>query len=383
MFTSFVQHECWPWSYCKPKGGFWELATHGKVMKEWYAFTRKCPERGIGYTPVALLLPFSHGQANWGSFSHGYTPWETVWGFLPYERADYMIDGFMYTIVPFHPNLNKELGRLCNSPYGDIYDVLLPNPPSGTIPLRTLNNYKVACLLGNLNIDKPLAKRLMEYVKEGGTLLLNVKQVNKHFPVSFLGAKPSSKVYSVEGKVKSLINNEKITLSDNYEYKYEQIEINGAKPILVDSKNNVLACVNRYGKGNLILTTVDYLIPKTTNIGFVCREEENPFISFLLRQFTEEALPLEVKGDIEYGLNKLKDGWLIYLINNKGIYKLPRKPQRLNPEETAKVEIVLKDIKSKEITELREDKKLSLNKERNSFFIEVGPGDIKVVKIKL
>jgi len=372
--ANIVLSESWPEAYCKDKDndGTWELSPHGEVMKEWYTFTQRNPERGISYTPVALLLPFSHGQSSWGG---------KPWAFLPEGRYDYMIDAFMYTIVPQDNSLRKgEEGCLFNSPYGDIYDVLLPNPPSGPISLKTLNNYKVSILLGKFNIDKPFAERLMQYVREGGTLLLNVKQVNKYFPVSFLGAKPTSKVYPVEGKIKSLISKESFSLTDNYEY--QEIKIEKAKPILVDSKNNVMVCVNKYGKGNLILTTVDYLIPKDNLSSVRQPGKKLPFISFLLKHIVEEPLPLKVKGDIEYGLNKLKDGWLVYLINNKGVVKYTKSPQRLNSEKTAKVEIILKSIKPKEITELREDKKISWDRRKNSFFVDVGPGDVSVVKIR-
>lgn len=367
--ANIVAHESWPATYCQDKNndGIWKLSPHGEVMNEWYTFaTERYPQRGISYAPVALLLPFSHGQRTGGG---------NIWEKLPPKRHDRMIDAFTNTIVPYTMALKEgKAGCLANSPYGDIYDVLLPNPPSGPVSLDVLNNYKAAILLGKFDIDKPFAQRLMEYVKAGGTLFINIKQVNEHFPVSFLGAKPTSNVYSVEQDITSLMDGEQMSLSHPYEY--QQIVIREAKPVLVDGKNNVMVSVNKYGKGHLVLSTVDYLLPKDHQMW-----RHSPFPSFLLNQIVEEVLPLQVKGDIQYGLNKLEDGWVVYLINNKGVYKWARTPQKLNPGERARVEIVLKEIKPTRIIELREDKKVSWDRKANSFFIEVGPGDVKVVKI--
>ncbi len=42
----------------------------------------------------------------------------------------------------------------------------------------------------------------------------------------------------------------------------------------------------------------------------------------LLRQVAQNLVPLSVKGDVEYVINRLDDGgWLIALLNNRGIDK--------------------------------------------------------------
>ena len=107
-----------------------------------------------------------------------------------------------------------------------------------------------------------------------------------------------------------------------------------------------------------------------------------PFVEYFLKNIVSEVLPLEVKGDIEYGLNKLPDGWLLYLINNKGITKFTNKEQTLDMSKTAKVEVSLRNIKASAITELREQKAIVRDDKNNSFTVDVPPGDIRVVKIK-
>jgi hypothetical protein len=315
-------------------------------------------------------------------------PGGKAWNRYKYERPDWMLDSFMFTIAPHNPNGTREgnEGCLSNSTYGDIYDAILPNTPEKPVSLNVLNKYKVAIMLGSYAKDKALAERLMEYVKNGGTLLINVKQLNEFFPESFTGIERTGAIQPVKGELFSVADGVKIPLADDYEA--EKINLKGAKNVLVDSAQNTLACVNNYGKGRVIVASVDYLLPKNDLskqgdvLGSFVFGKEFPLPAYFLKQIVKEVLPLEVKGDIQYGMNKVDDGWLLYLINNKGITKFVDKIQSVDPAKTAKVEVSLKDMKSSGVTELREQKTLALEEKRNSFAVEVPPGEVRVVKIK-
>jgi hypothetical protein len=99
-------------------------------------------------------------------------------------------------------------------------------------------------------------------------------------------------------------------------------------------------------------------------------------------EIAREVMPFEVNGDIEYGLSKVDDGWWLYLINNQGVIKFTNKEQSIDMSKTAKVRVLLKNIKTNEVVELREEKPVPVDKERNSFEIKVNPGDIRILKIK-
>ena len=361
---SFVQHEQLE-KFVSKDGAF---SPWGKKLEEWFDFTQK-NKRGITYAPVALLIPFEQCYPVFGRNS---------WFRYEYERPDWMIDAFMYTIAlpNYGGTRDGNEGCLSNSPYGDIYDAILPNTPEKPVSLDVLNKYKVAIMLGRYAKNKALADRLMEYVKEGGTLLININQLNEFFPESFTGVEKTNAIQPVKGEAISLIDNTKISLSEEYEL--EKINLKGAKPVLVDSGKNALACVNNYGKGRVIVTTVDYLVPKKDFV----HGKDYPLPAYFLRQIVKDVLPLEVKGDIEYGLNKLDDGWLLYLINNKGVTKFVDKIQSVDPSKTAKVEVNLKDLKVTAVTELRSEKTVPHDEKSNSFKIEVPPGEIRIVKIQ-
>ncbi len=388
--ASIVQPETYPYAFWKYKdnkyGDQYELSPHGKAMKEMYDFSRKYPDRGVSYAPVALLLPWNHAQACFGGSS---------WCFFPMTRADTMIDAFQFTILP-HKNGELKKGQegcLFNSEFGDIYDMLRPNPPSGPVPLKVLQNYPVAILLGEFNLDKPLAKQLMEYVKKGGTLVINTRQLNKQLPDEFIGARRTGEVCGTEGPVRTADGQSVTTLTEPYDY--DRIELCGARPLWQDRQDGILASANDYGRGRVVLTTVDYMVPRKAlngqnaewsagqgewHIGLEA-VRDLPLIKLLMQQVVSEVLPLEVKGDIEYGLNKVSDGWWVYLINNKGVTKFTRTAEKLDPAAAANVTVNMRGLDAAQVQELRQGADIAWDKSKNSFSVNVGPGDIKVVKI--
>lgn len=373
--ASMVDHENWVFHCCQYKDGNpkeWVLSPHGEAMKEWYTFTQRHSDRGVSYAPVALLLPFNQGMPLSGG---------KPWSYFAAERPDTMIDAFMYTIVPHLQDMQKgEEGCLFNSEYGDIYDVLVPNPPSGPIPLATLMNYKVAIMLGKFDIDAPLADRLMEYVRQGGTLVINSQQVNDRLSAEFLGVKRTGKSVAAEGKVQNMFGDGSVTLHEPYDY--EQVTLAGAKRMWSDSKGGTLASLNEYGRGRVVLTTADYMVPsKKTSVAGTTKKRS--LVDLLMRQVVTEVLPIEFEGDVEYGMCKVSDGWWMYLINNKGVAKFTKTPESLNMTKTAKVTVNLRDLAVAGMRELRDDKEIAKEQGKNAFVIEVGPGDIRVVKITL
>lgn len=372
--ASLVQHEDWPRAYCQHKDGDpkeWVLSPHGEAMKEWYAFTERCPDRGTSYAPVALLLPFNQGMPQWGG---------APWSYFKPGRPDAMIDAFMYTIAPFAQDLKKgKEGCLANGAFGDGYDVLVPDAPSGPIPLVKLRNYKVAILLGTFDIQAPLAGRLIDYVREGGTLVINSRQAAGRFPRDFAGVRQSGKVAPVEGRV-CPAGGEAVALGRPYDY--EPVELDGARPLWTDEKGGVLACLNRFGRGRVLLTTVDFMVPREP-VNQVGSPVKSPLVELLMSRIVKEVLPVEVKGDIEYGLNKVPDGWWVYLINNNGVTKYTTTPESLDLAATAKVTVDLRALRPASVRELRKDTPLVFDRKTNTVTIQVGPGDISIVKITL
>lgn len=369
--ATFLTNEDWPQAFFQPSvagdyGSPWKLSPHGEALKEWFAFTQRNPDRGVSYTPVALLMDYHHGWS--ASFANLHT-----WLHFPLRQQDHMITSFMYTLFPWKVDRADDDSRLSNSPYGDIYDVLIANPPSGKLDIEA---YKVTILLGDVKMDMPLADKLMNYVEKGGTLVVNAKQIAPELSQTFLGASLSGGSAPCGKMVISTADGEKTHLSGSYDC--VTLKLNGAIPILVDDADLPVMTVNNYGKGKVVLTTPDWMVEK----GLADYRMKSPLIEFLLKRIIPETIPIKVDGDIEYGMNKLPDGWLVYLINNKGVHKKPTEAATFDMKETSTVRL-WQEKTPKAVDELRTDGHLSYEADGAgvSFKVEIPPGDIRILKI--
>ena len=84
----------------------------------------------------------------------------------------------------------------------------------------------------------------------------------------------------------------------------------------------------------------------------------------LLLSIQSEMMPVSVEGDIQWGVNRTTKGWLVYLINNKGVIKYCDEPEEYDSARTVKVTVVLK-----------------ASGERRT--VEVKPGDFALVEFAL
>jgi len=356
--ANYLDFEEQPQGFVQDKNGdgVYELSPFGEILKDFFDFSQKHPDRGVPYTPIALLLDYYHG---WTPVTE-----PSVWCNLPYADGDHMISGVMKTIFPYRGLVPRRIGDkpsencigLVNTPYGDIYDVLMVNPPSGAVSMDTIDNYKAFFLLGDIRMDKTLADSLMKYVQAGGTLLINSKQVKGDFPENFLGVKL-------------------LDAMDDGSSSSSKVELLGATPFIMDTANNPIATINKYGQGRLILTLPSYLIKK---------DNKSPLalVSQMLSFLVKETLPVEITGDIAWQLNRTESGWILVLMNNKGVVKDKFTLEEFDPRKTADVRIKFKG-KIKEITELMRDAHILFQrKDGNTLLgVKVLPGDMQVLKL--
>lgn len=374
--VNMIDYEHQMQSHFMPDGdkGF-KLSPQGEVFKEFYDFTERC-NRGITYAPVALLLDYTHGWRHKESS-------KIFMGIFPPTEADRMIDAYMHTIFPWDTISREGYGYFMpNSKYGDIFDILLLNPPSGPVKEKTIGAYKAAILLGDTKIDEKTAKHLLEYVHNGGTLVINIKQLNRFFPETATGLKIGEKTFKGTESISTIdgkpISNKKLP------YICQEAQLTTAEALATNENKVPLITKNRYGAGNLIVTLQHYMTAevsvKTTKASpGVPENEALPTVNYLLSILSYETLPFSIDGDCEYLVNKLPDGWLIGLFNNKGVYKNGNSAPIINQEEKADITVKARG-KIKKAQECISAKDLEVKNE-SELNLTIPPGEIKVIRI--
>jgi len=151
----------------------YELSPYGEVCRKINAFITANPDIGLGYTPFGIVLDYYHGS---------YPGFERkAFHHFPYDAGDNMTWRLINMIWPggWEVMEKKEVGTMVNGPYGDLFDVMLQNASQ-----EVLNSYPVLILTGSLVPSNEEITRYVEYVNQGGTLILNTVYL-QYFPSDF------------------------------------------------------------------------------------------------------------------------------------------------------------------------------------------------------
>ena len=153
-------------------------------------------------------------------------------------------------------------------------------------------------MMGDIRMTDPLVKRLKTYVKEGGTLVINSAQCKGQM------ADPELLGLAV-GK-------EKIAEDD---MEIMPVSLKTAEVVMKSAKGTPLVTRNKYGKGNVLVTTPRYMLMKD-------KKEPCPLIETLLAKLQDETLPIKFDGNCQFMLNKVSpDNWRAVIMNNEGVIK--------------------------------------------------------------
>lgn len=343
------------------------LSPAGAVRKELYDNIVKKHDRGIAYTPVGLIFDRYHG------FIPEYDS-NNILGVLPYAKGDYMMRAINNALFPWEQGTYTDGKRFqCTGPYGDIFDVLTNNARP-----ETLQAYRALLLVGDVTLDKLFAQRLIDYVKDGGTLLINVKQTKESLlPETFLGCKILKE--HGEGRIGySFLDN--AVIIEQKSFAYQKIKPISAKPLILcvdeQGQENALVTINNYGKGKVILTAPDYLIGS--------KNQMLNIFGYLMAHLRDELLPVKWEGNVEVLINRNSKGWIVTLINNEGSIKRPGEKEIFNKTKEIDVWLNLNE-KAGEVTEIlewTENKKVICKRTEKGTEVKVTvpPGSIRILE---
>jgi len=140
-------------------------------IAEWF---RKHPNRGVMYTPVALIWDFYAGFIPGRRVPADSRPYHS-WGRIPFEKGHHQIDAVFRMLYPGYEDsgyYRDERGFLPPTPCGDIFDVLLSN-----VPRFVLNRYNAAVVIGPTKIDGQLLQTLECFIQQGGWVATTASQL--------------------------------------------------------------------------------------------------------------------------------------------------------------------------------------------------------------
>jgi hypothetical protein len=118
---------------------------------------------------------------------------------------------------------------------------------------------------------------------------------------------------------------------DGTPFRYQKVNLQGAKALWTAPDGSPLVTRRRVGAGQVILTTIPYLL------GIDGRA--TPVWADLMIHLTAGLLPVEVRGDVEWQINRTATGYVLLLFNNRGNYKPQQGLAAPRREEVAEVSI--------------------------------------------
>ena len=347
------------------------LTPIGQLQVDCTKWCKKHPNIGAQYTPVALLMDFYTGWAPPRSYYHYAQGNYFVWGNMYYEKGDHQIDTFFRLVYPGYEDSSfykDERGFLTSTPAGDIFDVLFSN-----VSNEILHRYNLVILLGEIRLEGKLLDKIKKFLKGGGKVIVSSVQLSgegrEEFNLKTTGTIKESKVSKMNGKVFK----EKL-------FQYEIIDIPQAEVLATSEQDGSLILKKKYGKGDLIITTVDFALNKEESKKPLpsARDSEVPLppkyyllecVKTFLLDYLKQLNLLEVQGSpIQYITNVTDDPRKIYVTLSNNENKLWEGKIRVKRE------------KSIEIEDLFNHQKLVSSK--GEFKTRVKPLDVGIYAIK-
>ena len=381
--ATFVDFREDPGFYARDKDKVQQLSRLGRTKVEWYEQVKKHPDRGVRATPIAIAFDYSYLLTADLKFANGGSDAEESRAFssLAYGQINspYPI-GLHAPAVQLDPAAQKaqentlcpEMSSLYNRPFGEVFDWVMLNAPSGAGE-KALQNYRALYLLSRLDATPALTAALNSFLKHGGIVIAQASQLPL-IPEEFRAIKVNGYSNSSED-IHAEAGGQDYAMTNK---PYHLANTEASQPVCTvyrDNSNRPVALWSKAGKGGIFWVLGDFA---QANILF-------PVNTGLLKQLADHALPVKVTGDIQWLANKTKDGWVIGLLNNRGVSVKAVDPynEMTNPGENKEIAVEY----AGSMTDVREwitGEKIPVKREGSgsSLSVTVPAGDIRIVQFR-
>jgi hypothetical protein len=287
-----------------------QLSPKGRLVSDFLDITRRHPDRGTPYTPIAFLVDLAHGwdPNNYAptAFGQEVTENEKVLKYGMHERQ--MKEWFHLAYYPY-PVMESQINSGVNQNFipgamGDVFDVLATatDPQKASI----LDTYPVVVLNGDIELSAAWGQALSRYVNNGGTILVSAGTLSGP-GVAALNLPKTDASRESDGFTWAMSNKS----YDSQRFTYAPIT--GGQPLATAKDGGVLAAAFTQGKGKLVYLSV----PR----GLGLNARAMPALSLLLLHLRAGQMPIEVSGDVEWFVNRTQNGWIVTLLNPAGADK--------------------------------------------------------------
>ena len=344
-----------------------QLNPLGRITEEFVRFAQQHPDRGTPYTPVAFLLDPAHG---WDMTDYPQLPL----GVSPINRSDRALRELF--LAAYHPAALDEgepatadRQAFTSAAFGDIFDVLVADEKRAD----AVDAYRALVVGGRVGWTPAWAARLKAYAEKGGTVVLNAAQA-KGLPSELLGVKTMGATAEADDAA-CLAKGEPRTDLGGQVYRYERVEPRGAEVLLQTPSGDPLVTVKRVGRGRVVYCAVPDLLGLD--------ERLVPAAAHLLAHLAAQATPVKVTGNVEFLVNRNARGWVVTLINNRGVYKPQQGLAQVNRAESEKVWLELPATGIASASEWTEGAPPERMSEHGFDWakVEVPPGGVRIVEL--
>ena len=346
----------------------YQLNPLGRITDEFMRFVEKHPDRGAPYTPVAFLLDPAHG---FEMTDYPHWPFEVS----QIDRGDRALRELFG--VAYYPGLVVEgepaiadRQPFISGVFGDIFDVLTAADGPRSQIQKLLPSYRAVVAGGRIEWSAEWIKRLDEYVRNGGTLVINAAQI-KNVPEEFSGVRLRNDTGEAHN-ARCLAPGEELQDLKGQIFRYEKIELKGATALMTTLSGEPIVTVNKVGKGSVVFAGVPDLLGEDERI--------TPFAAHLLAHVFADAVPVKVTGDVEYLINRTANGWVVTMLNNNGVFKTQQGMAQVDRSAFVNVNIALTGQQIRSATEWTSDTPLKVAV--GSVAVRIAPGSLAIVELR-
>jgi hypothetical protein len=257
-----------------------------------------------------------------------------------------------------------------------------PTPSPIPVPLSPvprfsdypLGSYRAIVVGGHIDWSTQWVQRLSNYVRSGGTVVLNSAQI-RGLSTELLGVRLTGE-QAEEHNARCLSPDEAAQNLSGQVFRHEKVELKGAQPLITTVSGDPLVTVNRVGKGTVVLAVVADLLGEDERI--------TPFAAHLLAHVFADATPIKVRGDVEYLINRTENGWVVTLFNNNGVLKPQQGLAQVDRSAYASATISMKGTSMQKAFDWFSERDVEVKSQngQNEVTVTIAPGGVSIIELR-